>query len=57
MTSAGFDVPRVFARSHRLRQREFGIAIGAGADVTIESAGIVLVRSDPRDVVMPWTKS
>src|SRR3984957_5456473 len=28
-----------------------GIAIGAGADVAIESAGIILVRSDPRDVV------
>jgi Cu2+-exporting ATPase len=28
-----------------------GITIGAATDVAIESAGIVLVRSDPRDVV------
>jgi Cu2+-exporting ATPase len=27
-----------------------GIAIGAGTDVAIESASIVLVRSNPRDV-------
>jgi P-type Cu2+ transporter len=34
-----------------------GIAIGAGTDVAVESAGIVLVRSDPRDVVGAITLS
>jgi len=34
-----------------LVQADLGVAIGAGTNVAIESAGIILVKNDPRDIV------
>lgn len=34
-----------------LTQADVGVAIGAGTNVAIESAGIILVKNDPRDIV------
>ncbi len=33
-----------------LMQADLGIAIGAGTNVAIESAGIILIKNDPRDI-------
>ncbi|MEX0887821.1 MAG: HAD-IC family P-type ATPase, partial [Patescibacteria group bacterium] len=34
-----------------LTAADVGVAIGAGTDVAIESAGIVLIKNDPRDII------
>lgn len=40
-----------------LTRADVGIAIGGGTDVAIESAGLILVRSNPMDVVKIFTLS
>jgi Cu2+-exporting ATPase len=40
-----------------LAQADIGVAIGAGTDVAIETANVVLMKSDPRDLLRAWLLS
>jgi len=40
-----------------LARADVGIAIGSGTDVAVESAGIILVNSNPQDVLKIFTLS